>query len=155
MSYRFGHNMLKPTYGLQKSWVGRKRGVMKKANEMSLFFGAKVALLIERDGVLYTYQSQDDFPNNLPGLVLTSNKMTPNDFITLAEVERRRNHAGSLSPPPSSLGPSAETTAPPPGMVTTRVDGPKPRAFRVAKGKGKGIQDRAYFTILGAKEEVE
>jgi hypothetical protein len=99
MSYRFGQNMIKPTFGQQKSWLGRKRGVMKKANDICELFGVKVALLIEREGVLYAYQSHDNFPVELPGLLLASNKMTPKNFITLADQESKQSCVRSQSPP--------------------------------------------------------
>lgn len=49
---------------------------MKKGDEIRQKFSARVAILIERDGVLYTYQSHDKFLEKLPGTVLGSNKIS-------------------------------------------------------------------------------
>lgn len=68
---------------------------MKKGDEIREKFSARIAILIEREGVLYAYQSHDGFPERLPGVILECNKMTPEDFITVAEQKRAGSDAGS------------------------------------------------------------
>jgi len=122
---------------------------MKKANEIWKLFGAKVALLIEKDGVLYVYQSHDSFPDNLPGIALASNKKTPKNFTTLAEQEEKETHERSPSPPTSEMLLSATG-------VKAQTDGriaAKQPVYRVVKRRK--IQGRAYFTGPEPKEETD
>lgn len=70
---------------------------MKKADEIREKFAVKVAVLIERQGVLYLYRSDADF---LPSLLAATavHLTTPLNFITLAEAQERDNQS---SPAPS------------------------------------------------------
>lgn len=70
---------------LKKSWNTRYRGITKKADKMRDIFYARVAVFVEMNGVLYAYQSHDDFPNTLPGRLQECNKVTPEDFISLRQ----------------------------------------------------------------------
>lgn len=70
---------------LKKAWAQRRPGIMKKADEIRHIFNARVAVIIERQGVLYVYQSGKDFPDLLPGKVEDNNSMTPEDFVTPRE----------------------------------------------------------------------
>lgn len=72
---------------------------MKKMHELYELFGAKVYVYVEKDGVPYSYQSHGDFPSCPAGPVLAANRMTPDDFITVAERRRRDQ---PLSPSPIS-----------------------------------------------------
>jgi hypothetical protein len=92
----------------KKSWNQRKRGIMKKGDEIRQKFSARVAILIEHQGVLYAYQSHDGFPEVLPGKLLECNKMTAEDFITVAELKR----AGSDAPSTPGASPSRDVTLP-------------------------------------------
>ncbi|KAG6358158.1 hypothetical protein INS49_014042 [Diaporthe citri] len=92
----------KNTYQVQKSWNQRKRGIMKKADEIRDKFEAKVALFIEKDGVLHAYQSHNNFPETVPGHLRPANRMSPNDFITVADQLRHFETGMSKPPTPAS-----------------------------------------------------
>lgn len=77
---------------------------MKKGDEIRQKLSARVAILIERVGVLYAYQSDDRFPEKLPGMLLESNKMTPEDFITVAEHKRPGSDAPGTPGPLPNIG---------------------------------------------------
>lgn len=78
---------------------------MKKADEIRQIFGARVAVLIERNGVLYAYQSHEDFPATLPRRLKECNKTTPEDFITVRQQHR------STKAPDEGKAESQELTA--------------------------------------------
>ena len=99
------HGSVKGSYQVEKSWLQRKKGVMKKADEVHKKFAARVALVIEREGVLYAYLSQDDFLNTLPSRLSTAVRSGPNDFITVAEQMRSRGEHASLPAPPNTALP--------------------------------------------------
>lgn len=124
----------KTANALKKSWLQRRGGIMKKGDEIRELFSARIAILIEREGVLYAYQSHDGFPERLPGVLLESNKMTPEDFITVAEQKRAGSDAGSDAPvTPESLPSTA---------VTTPHDQTKPGAGLLQR---RGRKQRSYF----------
>lgn len=60
---------------------------MKKGDEIRKLFRAKVAVLIEKDGVLHAYMSHVDFPNVLPQKLKACHKKTPEDYITVAQLK--------------------------------------------------------------------
>lgn len=78
----------KNSYLLKKSWLQRRGGIMKKGDEIREKFNARVAVFIEKDGVLYAYQSHADFPAQLSGSVRPTNLMTPDHFMTVAQQRR-------------------------------------------------------------------
>lgn len=128
---------------VEKSWRQRKRGSMKKANDLFQLFGAKSALLVERYGLIYAYQSQADFPPILPGMV--EERTSPKNFITAAEDEEKPN-------------------TPPLGVINTHGSWGKDDKnestihrkdkYRVTKSR-KEIGSRTYFTRLGAARDME
>lgn len=61
---------------------------MKKGDEIRQKFNARVVVLIEKDGVFYGYLSHDDLSIQLPPIA-QHNLSTPNDFITVAQQQRR------------------------------------------------------------------
>lgn len=83
---------------IKKSWQQRKKGIMKKADELRVKFDARVAVLIEKDGVLYAYMSHQDFPTALPGRLLESNKATPEDYMTVRQTRGNIPGAGPSTP---------------------------------------------------------
>lgn len=76
-------------------------------------FEARVAVLIEKDGILYAYMSHKDFPESLPGRLEVHNKTTPEDYVTVAQ--QNLNSASSKSTlgldTSSTQGPAEETLA--------------------------------------------
>lgn len=79
------------TYAMRKAWKQRTCSLMKKSDEIRNMFQARVAVLIEREGVLYAYLSHDDFLTSLPGTLRDQNKRTPEDYITVAQQKRVRS----------------------------------------------------------------
>ncbi|KAL1850475.1 hypothetical protein Daus18300_012889 [Diaporthe australafricana] len=113
------------TPSLKKSWHQRKKGIMKKADEVRAKFDARVAVLIEKDGVLYAYMSHHDFPVSLPGRLLECNKTTPEDYMTVRQT--KGNITGAAPPTPHSGGsptPATETIG-----VHARVAQPMRRSY--------------------------
>ncbi|KAI7785354.1 hypothetical protein LA080_007187 [Diaporthe eres] len=113
------------TTSMKKSWHQRKKGIMKKADEVRVKFDARVAVLIEKDGVLYAYMSHHDFPTFLPGRLLESNKTTPEDYMTVRQTKGNITGA-AISTPHSGDSPTAttETTG-----VHARVTQPMRRSY--------------------------
>lgn len=107
--------MTKETFKRKKSWLQRKGGIMKKADELRDKFSARVAVLIERDGILYAYLSHEDFPSTIPGKLKSTNKMKPEDYITLAQ----HNRGDSMGPSPVSTPGSEPLKSAEPESVTT------------------------------------
>lgn len=72
----------------KKGFVNRTRGLMKKANTLHRLTGAHVAVLIEHNGTIYLYQSDDQFAQifqNIP----SKHKFGPDHFDTVADRSGR------------------------------------------------------------------
>jgi hypothetical protein len=54
----------------QRQFDRRRFGVMKKANELKLRFGAQVAVFILQEGQHWAYQSDDNWPPEMQNTVL-------------------------------------------------------------------------------------
>lgn len=54
--------LTKNSYLIKKSWNQRKGGIIKKGDKIRDKFNERVAILIEKDGVLHAYLSYMDFP---------------------------------------------------------------------------------------------
>jgi len=156
----------KPAFRIEKSWEGRKHGAMKKVHQLWALFGAKAALLLERDGIMFVYRSQEDFPVELPGSVAATNMKKPANFITVAEATSGQRNTMSLSPPPPTLPAAQVESGPNPYMspclldvgegTSTQRRAPQRQAHRVAKKQSKKVQQgRAYFTRLRLATERE
>lgn len=61
---------------------------MKKADEIRDKFSARVAVFIEKDGILHAYLSDGEFPAQLPGSLNPANLTTPEHFMTVAQKRR-------------------------------------------------------------------
>lgn len=59
---------------------------MKKGDEIRQMFNTRVAILIEKEGVLHAYLSHNDFLQVLPGTLSPANKRTPENFMTVAQL---------------------------------------------------------------------
>ncbi|KAI1122197.1 hypothetical protein F5Y10DRAFT_287467 [Nemania abortiva] len=137
-------NTMRSSYSVQKSWNGRRKGAIKKVHELFQIFGAKVSIIIEKDGELFSYQSHLDLSTISHGSVKAANKMTPNDFTTVAEKLRqdspsllRQETSQPLSQHGSTSGKSS-TTSPSHLEPSSTLINPPPQRPRA----------HAYFNIL-------
>ncbi|KUI65133.1 hypothetical protein VM1G_00666 [Cytospora mali] len=132
---------MKHVHRVKKSWLQRKGGIMKKADEIRDKFNARVAVLIERNGVLYAYLSHDDFLKTLPGKLDASNRVTPDHYITVAQ-QKPDGAVGALSPLAQADKFDVMSTSPESQTRTSLVQSP-PKG--VAKRSSKPVIQRTYF----------
>ncbi|KAJ0123528.1 hypothetical protein J7T55_011993 [Diaporthe amygdali] len=115
---------------MKKSWQQRKKGIMKKADEVRIKFNARVAVLIEKDGVLYAYKSHKDFPAALPGRLLECNTVTPEDYMTVRQTQRSNTGAAPSTPrSDDSLSAATGTDEPMTGFTPRPLTQPMRRSY--------------------------
>lgn len=110
---------------------------MKKGDELREKFNARVAVLVEKDGVFYGYLSHEDWSTRLPPIE-QGNLSTPNDFITVAQQQRR-----SLSQTPEPVSSSST-----PKPSEPKSPGLKPQTQPLSSDKSPESRQllRDYFT---------
>ena len=137
---------MKHSSGVKKSWLQRKGGIMKKADEIRDKFNARVAVLIERDGILHAYLSDDDFLKSLPGNLSDSNRVTPDHYITVAQQQQKRDDSvRNLSPPLGKADESDVLSISPKTWTCPAQSPPKEMAKRSPQ---KPAIQRTYFDGL-------
>jgi hypothetical protein len=70
-----------------RNWPKRRAGATRKVHQLWLRFRVRAVLLLERNGVLYVYRTDENFAGPLPGPVLPVNLETPDDFVMEADEE--------------------------------------------------------------------
>lgn len=101
----------KNSYLVKKSWKQRREGLFKKGDEIREKFNARVVIYIDKDDEKWGYMSHKDGWIQLPPISL-ENLKTPNDFITVAQQQRR--------PLSQTLGAVASDTSESSGMNSSQ-----------------------------------
>ncbi|KAG6354891.1 hypothetical protein INS49_003972 [Diaporthe citri] len=95
----------------KKGFVNRRNGIMKKANTLHRLTGAHIAILVEFNGAVYSYQSDNRFSaavNNFEA----KRQYGPDNFDTVAD---RGGPKASCSPDPQNqIAASSLASNPPP-----------------------------------------
>jgi hypothetical protein len=82
---------------VEKGFGNRRSGIMKKGNTLHRLTGAHIAILIEFNGVVYSYQSDNHFSAAVKN-VKTKQQYGPDDFDTVTD----RGGPQSCSPDPQN-----------------------------------------------------
>lgn len=84
-----------------KLFANRQRGLMKKGNTLYRLTGAHVAILLEFDGVVYSYQSDNRFASDLSHI--PKQQLGPDHYDTVADRSRSRLRQGDAPPQRASV----------------------------------------------------
>lgn len=127
---------------------------MKKGDEIRDKFNARVAILIEKDGVLHAYLSHMDFPTQLPP-VRPTNLKTLDDYITVAQQDaQQRREDSSLSLESDVLLSDFAFVEPEPAMLTPPEPAmPRPETSNKSATPARKPMARDYFTFPDLEPE--
>ncbi|KAJ2982370.1 hypothetical protein NUW58_g6455 [Xylaria curta] len=68
-----------------RNFLGRKHGLMKKANVLHRKHDARITVFVEKNNTLFCYQSDPSWPMGNTLSVEPQNKLTPDNFDTVAD----------------------------------------------------------------------
>lgn len=94
---------------VKKGFANRRQGLMKKANTLHRLTGAHIAVLVEFNGAISSYQSDGHFTNILNN-INTKHCFDPDYFETIADRRGRRNGIPQLNGPAQSVPNLSGTT---------------------------------------------